>query len=149
ETIRNMLQRFFHVFRLGLRNIALHRLRSILTILGIVLGVASVVIMLAVGEAAKYEAIEQIKQLGATNVIIKSVKPRDENRDSNARLLVKYGLTPLDLERIRQTIPTVTSATPMREFRKETRYLDKKLEGRVVGVMPNYRELNGLKLAQG
>lgn len=145
-----LLQRFLHVFRLGLRNIALHRLRSILTILGIVLGVASVVIMLAVGEAAKFEAIQQIKQLGATNVIVKSVKPREENnRESNARLMVKYGLTPLDLERIRLTVPTVTSATPMREFRKETRHLDKKIEGRVVGVMPNYLDMNGLKLAQG
>jgi putative ABC transport system permease protein len=145
-----LFHRFLHIFRLGLRNILLHRLRSFLTVSGIVLGVASVVIMLAVGEAARYEAVQQLKDLGATNIIVRSVKPRDEERQSTSRrFLFAYGLTPADLERIETTIPTVVSATPLREFRKELRYLDRKLEGRVVGVMPNFPEMNGLKLAAG
>jgi putative ABC transport system permease protein len=142
--------RFFHIFRLGLRNILLHRLRSFLTVSGIVLGVASVVIMLAVGEAARFEAVQQLKDLGATNIIVRSVKPREEERQSTARrFMLAYGLTTADLSRIETTVPTVVSATPLREFRKELRYLDRKLEGRVVGVMPNFPELNGLKLAAG
>jgi putative ABC transport system permease protein len=142
--------RFLHIFRLGLRNILLHRLRSFLTISGIVLGVASVVIMLAVGEAARYEAVQKLKELGATNVIVRSVKPREEDRQSGrGRFLIAYGLTNADLERIMTTVPTVVAATPLREFRKELRYLERKLEGRVVSVMPNFLEMNGLKLAAG
>ncbi len=139
-----------HIVRLGVKNIAVHRLRSSLTVLGIVLGVASVIIMLAVGEAARYEAIEQIRQLGATNVIVRSVKPTDEDKkNDNQRFLLSYGLTLNDLDRISGTIPTVLSATPVREFRKELRYLDRKLDGRVVGVMSNYPALNALRLNRG
>jgi putative ABC transport system permease protein len=144
------LARFLHIFRLGLRNTLLHRLRSFLTLLGIVLGVGSVVIMLAVGEALKYEVIQQLKDLGATNIIVRSVKPREEDRNTNQRrFMLAYGLTFADLERIRTTIPTITSATPLREFRKDIRYLDRKLDGRVVGVMPEFLHMNGLKLAAG
>ncbi|MFT3878805.1 MAG: ABC transporter permease [Gemmatales bacterium] len=57
------MNRYTHVLKLALRNLMAQRLRSLLTVLGIVLGVASVIIMLAVGEAARFEAIEQIRQL--------------------------------------------------------------------------------------
>jgi putative ABC transport system permease protein len=62
---------------------------------------------------------------------------------------MRYGLTYADLDRIVSTVPTVMSATPLREFRKELRYLDRKLEGRVVAVMPNYAGMNGLILSLG
>lgn len=144
------VERFLHVLRIGLKCIAVQPLRSSLTILGLILGVASVIIMLAVGEAAKREAIQKIKDLGAANIIIRSVKPLDEDKKDRGReLLLSYGLTSADLERIRETIPTVTEVTPLREFRKELRYLDRNLEGRVVGVMPNYLEMNGLTLSRG
>jgi putative ABC transport system permease protein len=105
--------------------------------------------MLAVGEAARYEAVEQIKTLGATNIIVRSVKPNEDNQRSNNQGLYTYGLTYRDLERIQDTIPTITAITPLREFRKDIRYLDKKLDGRVVSVTPNYLVMNGLKLSSG
>jgi putative ABC transport system permease protein len=103
-----------------------------------------------VGEAARFKAIEQIKDLGATNVIVRSVKPTsdDSKRDDRSGML-SYGLTIADMERIAATIPTVTSVTPMREFRKDVRNREHKLEGRVVGVMPDFLEMNGLHLSQG
>jgi putative ABC transport system permease protein len=64
-------------------------------------------------------------------------------------MMLQYGLTMQDLERIVSTIPTVVSAAPLREFRKELRYLDHKLEGRVVAVTPGFLELNGLKMSRG
>src|ERR1700726_958365 len=93
---------FLHTLRVGLKSIGVHRLRSTLTMMGIVLGVASVIVMLAVGEAARYKAIEQIKDLGATNVIVRSVKPSaDDNKQGNNRTFVlNYGLTLQDMERI-------------------------------------------------
>ena len=138
-----------HTIRLGLRSLAAHRLRSALTVLGIVLGVASVIVMLAVGEAARYESLKQLEDLGANTVILRSVKPRDEEDQKTGADLLAYGLLPADLRRIRTTIPTVVSATPMREFRKTLRRLDKKLEVRIVSVTPDFLPQNNIHLRLG
>src|SRR5262249_44788720 len=120
-----------------------------LTVVSIVLGVASVIVMLAVGEGARFRAIQQIKDMGATNIIVRSVKPLEDPKQRQQEGILTYGLTYRDLERIRETVPTITSVTPMREFRKDARVYDHTLEARVVSVMPNYLETNGLKMAQG
>jgi putative ABC transport system permease protein len=143
------LPRFGHLIRVGLKSIRLHVLRSALTVVSIVLGVASVIVMLAVGEGARFRAIQQIKDLGASNIIVRSVKPLEDPKQRQQQGILKYGLTYSDLERIRDTVPTIVSVTPLREFRKDVRVLDHNFEGRVVSVMPNYLETNGLKLAQG
>src|SRR5438270_3834674 len=123
-------ERSRQTLRLGLKSIAVHPLRSTLTVLGIVLGVGSVIIMLAVGEAARYQAIQQIKDLGAINIIVRSVKPMEDIKENKTEGILSYGLTSRDVERILATIPTVVSVTPVREFRKELRFLDRVLEGR-------------------
>ena len=61
---------------LGTKSIWRRRLRSMLTMLGIVFGVCSVIAMLAIGEGASHEALEQIRELGSQNIIIESVQPR-------------------------------------------------------------------------
>lgn len=139
----------FRMLQLGLKSLALHKLRSSLTALGIILGVASVIVMVSVGDAARFQAVEQIKQLGATNIIIRSVKPTEDTRENKEEHLLSYGLTYDDLERIVTTIPTVTSAVPIREFNKEIRYLENKLEGRVVAVSPDYMKMNALTVSRG
>jgi putative ABC transport system permease protein len=141
--------RVLHTLRLSMQSLTAHRLQSALTILGIVLGVASVIVMLAIGEAARFEAIEQIRELGATNIIIRSVKPTEENKQNRDVLMLTYGVTLADIERIEKTIPSVVSVMPMREFRKDLRYFDRKFDGRVVSVLPNYQQLNGLRMARG
>jgi putative ABC transport system permease protein len=78
-----------------------------LTIVGIFLGVASVIVMLAVGEAARHEAIQQIKDLGATNIIVRSVKPQEDKKENKGQDILEYGLTAKDMERIVETIPSV------------------------------------------
>src|SRR6266487_1270537 len=78
SVVQNMItSRLGHTLRLGFRSLAAHRLRSGLTALGIVLGVASVIVMLGVGEAARYHALKQLEDLGANTVILRSVKPND------------------------------------------------------------------------
>ena len=138
-----------HTVKLGLRSLAAHRLRSGLTMLGIILGVASVIVMLAVGEAARYQALKQLEDLGASTILLRSVKPTDEPNQRQGVDLLSYGLTHQDLERIRSTLPTVTSATPMREYRKTVRYLDKKLEARIVGVTPDFLQQHNIHLSAG
>ncbi len=143
-----MTSRLPHTVRLGLRSLAAHRLRSGLTMLGIVLGVASVIVMLAVGEAARYQALKQLEDLGASTILIRSVKPTDEPSQQQGVDLLAYGLTYTDVERLRG-LPTVTAVTPMREYRKTIRYLDKKLEARVVGVTPDFLRQHNIRVVNG
>jgi putative ABC transport system permease protein len=143
-------RQFLHLLRLSFQSVFLHRLRSTLTILGIVLGVGSVIVMLAVGEAARFEAVRQIQELGASNIIIRSVKPLEQkNKPDEDTLLLTYGITNADRERISSTMPTVRSVTAVREFPMDVRYHDRKVEARVVSVTPAYETLNRLTVARG
>jgi putative ABC transport system permease protein len=141
--------RLLHLLRLSLHSLVVNKLRSVLTMLGIVLGVASVIVMLAIGEAARFEAVQQIQLLGATNIIIRSVKPADDAKESSDQFILTYGLTRADMECIATTIPTIKSVTPQREFRKDVRHEAQKIEARVVSVLPGYQAMNGLKMGRG
>lgn len=137
------------VFELALRSLLLHSLRTILAMLGIIIGTAAVVALLQLGAGSRQEAIDQIKRLGATNLIIRSVKPPEDSTQGQRRQILGYGLTRDDYDRISQTIPTVWRTLPLRAFRFEIRYGDRSYDGRVVGTTPRYAELNKLNLAQG
>ena len=142
--------KLYAMVRMSLRSLLLHKLRSFLTILGLVFGVASVIIMLAIAEGAGLDAQRQIESLGINNVIVRSVKPTDEDRkQQTSERTLEYGLKFDDLRRISQTISTVKKIAPFREFRYETRYLDKMVEARLVGLEPDYAEANHLKMAAG
>ena len=81
-----------------------------LTALGLIFGVAAVISMLAVGEGAARDARVRIEELGATNIILRSVKPSDEAQAASGRaapLILRYGLRYADFERIVETIPTI------------------------------------------
>src|SRR2546423_13851720 len=98
--------RLRRAMRLGIRSLWLHRLRSLLTVLGIVFGVCSVIAMLAIGEGASFEAQEQIKNLGSQNIILRSVKPPEEQKVSDKgsqNYVLQYGITYADVKRIRET----------------------------------------------
>ena len=70
-----MLKRLFTTIRLGIYSLLLHKLRSGLAVLGILIGIMAVIWMVAIGEGISYQAQQQIKDLGANNVIVQSVKP--------------------------------------------------------------------------
>ena len=135
--------------QMGLRSLVAHRLRSVLTALGIVLGVASVIVMLAVGEAAQSESLRQLEDLGANTILIRSVKPQDQP-DSKAGVdMLAFGLTDADLARIRGTIPTVLTAMPARESHRVVRHRDHKLDARLLGVTPDFFAQHHLIVAHG
>ncbi len=141
--------RFTGTVRLGIRSLSANSLRSLLTALGIVLGVASVIVMLAVGEAARFEALQQLRDLGASTILLRSTKPTDEAAQQNDLDMLAYGLTYADLSRIQETIPTVTAAAPMREYRKTVRSYERKLEVRIVTIKPGFLEQNHIALESG
>ena len=138
---------------LGLRSLLMQKLRTGLAALGIFIGTSTVIWLVAMGEGVSYQAREQIKNLGATNIIIRSVKP-NVSRDSNKGRpgddrVTAYGLFRDDYRRILSNIPTVRRAVPLREVRFELRVADRNADAKLVGCSEAYRELNQLEMARG
>ena len=79
--------------RLGIKDLWLHRLRSSLTVLGVVFGVGSVVAMLAVGEGASAQALERIRRLGSNNIMLTATKAVEETTGGQVQRTSVYGLT--------------------------------------------------------
>ncbi|MBU1631075.1 MAG: ABC transporter permease [Candidatus Omnitrophica bacterium] len=140
-----------HIIRIvkfGGKNLWLHKLRSLLTMLGIVFGVASVIAMLAIGEGASFEAREKIKELGSNNIIIRSVKPPSEAATQMTSWLDVYGLAPSDFRKI-SSIPSIENIVPTWEIKEEIWRLAKNTPGRVVGTTPDYAETTNMKVENG
>src|SRR5688572_209619 len=124
--------------RLGFKSLKLHKLRAALTMLGIIFGVCSVISMLAIGEGASYEAQETIKRLGSQNIIIRSVKPSEDAKQSGMgrNMLLEYGLTYDDGARIQSTIPGVVRVLPVRIIRENVLFAQNNIPCQVIGTMP-------------
>jgi putative ABC transport system permease protein len=134
--------------QLGVKSLILHPMRSILTVLGIFIGVASVIWLLAIGEGISEEAQRQIQDLGATNVIVRSVRPPVEATASTSGP-VEYGLRYDDYRKLTATLPTLQSALPIRELRRTFSFDGRNVDGRLVGCTSEYAEVMGLKLERG
>ena len=144
--------RIWRGLKLGLKSLLLHKLRSGLTVLGIVFGVAAVISMLAVGEGSSRDAQKRFEALGATNIIVRSIKPTDEAQSAGGNrtaMILNYGLKYDDFDRIMATVPTIRKALPIREIRKQIRHLNRAIDGRVVGTTSDYDEFNHLEIARG
>ena len=134
--------KFIRNIWLGIENLLLHKLRSFLTMLGVVFGVGSVVAMLAVGEGASKEALEQIRKLGSNNIIISSKQSVEEESTSTMHSHMSiYGLTYEDYSRINQSFPTIQKAVPVKLLRKESRLGQRAMDLRVVGTTAAWFEL--------
>ena len=144
-------QHLWRTVSLGMKSIWLNKLRSFLTALGVIFGVASVVAMLAIGEGASHEAQEQIRRLGSQNIILESVKPPDgQGSSAEARSMVlEYGLTTKDIQQIRQTVPGVSVVVPSRILSENIWNLDRSVDGQILGVLPVYPEMRNRKMVQG
>ncbi|MGA1236788.1 MAG: ABC transporter permease [Limisphaerales bacterium] len=142
---------FTSTVKLGIKSLMLHKLRSALTMLGIIFGVCSVIAMLAIGEGASYEAQEAIKRLGSLNIIIRSIKPPEDTKQSGMGrgIGLDYGLTYRDGARLQSTIPGVKRVLPMRIIRENVRFSQVELPCQVVGTLPFYTEVAGAKLVAG
>jgi putative ABC transport system permease protein len=134
--------RFIRNIWLGIENLLLHKLRSFLTMLGVVFGVGSVVAMLAVGEGASKEALREIQKLGSNNIIINSVKAlEDESTSTQHSHMSIYGLTYLDDERISESFKHIRQIAPAKLIRKESRLGSNTLDLRIVGTTKEWFDL--------
>jgi len=140
--------RWLRTWQLGIKSLSLHPLRSLLTVLGIFIGVASVIWLLAIGEGISRKAQEQIEGLGATNVIICTRKPPSEVTE-RVQGILPYGITRDDYERIVATVPNIEDAIPIRELRRRFTYGGRMVDGRLVGCTPEYAQVTRLEVARG
>ncbi|MEY4565306.1 MAG: Macrolide export ATP-binding/permease protein MacB [Planctomycetota bacterium] len=142
-----MLFMWYRTFQLGIKSLWLHPMRSLLTMLGIFIGVASVIWLLAISEGISLEAQRQIASLGADTIIIRSVKPPSEKLSPQG--VTPYGLKRSELDMLVSTIPTIRAALPIREIRRQFQYKDQQIDGRLVGCTPEYAEVTRLRVEDG
>ena len=135
---------------LGIENLLLHKLRSFLTMLGVVFGVGSVVAMLSVGEGASQNALEQIRKLGSNNILITSMKSAEEEQTSTQHTQMSiYGLTYEDYRRLASSFANIKQAAPAKLMRKDSSLHERTMELRVVGATPEWFHLVPRPLVAG
>ena len=148
---------WWNTIKVGIKNLMLHKLRSLLTVLGVILGAGSVIAMLAIGEGSKREALEQIRQLGASNIIVRSVKPgqggSSEESSSTTQqqdMVLEYGLKYTDLERLKATLPTITDAIPIALITQSASQEERQIpNARILGITPEYRRVKSIQMHRG
>ncbi|MEM7475938.1 MAG: ABC transporter permease [Planctomycetota bacterium] len=138
---------FLRTLSLGIKSLLLHPLRSFLTVLGILIGVASVICLLAISEGISNEAQRQIASLGADTIMVRSVPPPTDKLAQSG--ITPYGLKRDEFEMLVRTIPTIRSAIPIREIKRTFKFKDRTVEGRLVGCTPEYADTTRLTLARG
>ena len=114
--------------KMGLEGLSVHRLRSLLTMLGIIFGVAAVIAMLSIGEGAKRAALEKFEALGVNNIIIRDKDLSDKDLEE-VRAKFSKGLTIKDAEAIRMIVPTVVTVSAVPPYRAK-KSLPRSLPGR-------------------
>ncbi len=144
------LIRLKRTLQMGFKSILSHKLRSFLTVLGIIFGVCSVIAMLAIGEGASHEAQAQIRELGANNIIVRSVEPPDDRGASDQQSrVIEYGVTYDDVRRIREVIPGISIIVPGRNIRTDLWNADRRLRGVVAGTVPWFPEMSNSPVVYG
>ena len=132
----------------GVRSLISHKLRSSLSILGIVFGVGAVIAMLSIGEGARLEAVEQIKLMGINNITIReSSMGAEEVKGKEGNL--SQGLVADDAEAILKAAPFVEAVAPVNASQQTARVEDLETNARLVGTSPAYAHVAGLRLKAG
>jgi putative ABC transport system permease protein len=136
--------------RLGLKSLMLHKLRSTLTTAGILFGVASVIAMLAVGEGASAETLKQYRDMGVTNVLVRSKKPEETQQTSSTSMMsiLGYGLFYPEADRIQNLLPHAT-VVRAREFQRGIIRGENWSSTMIVGTEVAFLDVTNMKVHEG
>ncbi|HKJ44026.1 MAG TPA: ABC transporter permease [Sunxiuqinia sp.] len=150
------LKRYFHDIVIGIEAIFDNRLKSMLTALGIIFGVAAVISMMAIGNGAEQEILEQIKMVGVNNIVVTPTAmsvdgTKNSGSDSKGAGRAKFskGLTLLDAEAISKVIPAVDKVSPVISFNYSAIMNGKSNPVVLAGVDASYFELFNIGLQDG
>src|SRR3954451_5172707 len=134
--------KFSRSVSLAVKSLWLHKLRSFLSVLGIIIGTSAVIALMAFGEGSMQDTLDDIKRQGATNIIVRSVKPPDDSATAQKSWVTQYGLVDDDIKRFETFGDTITTRVPMRVFPMETYYLARRANFRCVATVPEYADVN-------
>lgn len=150
------MKRYLHDINIAFESLLANKLKSFLTALGIIFGVAAVISMLAIGKGAKQEILEQIKLVGVNNIVISPVVETDDEQENNnngngQQQKKKYspGLTIADLQAIKSVIPTVHKISPEIAMTSFVVQNGKRESAKILGVSKEYFDIYNLNLEQG
>ena len=151
------MERYFHDIVIALESILANKLKSMLTGLGIIFGVGAVISMLAIGNGARQEILEQMKMVGVNNIVITPiVTPAGEeggtgNGTGESKQKAKFspGLSLKDAEAIRQILPTVKQLSPEIALNSYVMQAGKREQAKLLGVTTEYFDIYNLALQEG
>ena len=125
-----------------------HKLRSMLTMLGVLCGVAAVITSVSIAEGSKRQALEQIKQIGANNITVRDGALEGEEL-TQARLSLSMGLSVADARALESDVSSILHAVPVKEMAVEVRHLARKPKSRVIATEPAYQDVANFYAGQG
>ncbi|CAN0081021.1 unnamed protein product, partial [Chrysoparadoxa australica] len=149
-----MVQKILMNLFIAVEAVIANRLRSVLTALGIIFGVAAVIAMLAIGNGAQQEIIEQMKLVGVNNIVVRPVVQQTEENlqdgsEGEEKKKFSPGLTILDAEAMGSVIPGINQVSP--EIILETHIINNGIRrsAKLVGVNPSYFNIFNFQLERG
>ena len=145
-----MIGDMMRMVKLGLKSLMLHKLRSSLTTAGILFGVASVIAMLAVGQGASEETLKQYREMGVTNVLIRSKKPEETQQSStqSTMSILGYGLYYQEADRIQNLLPHAM-VVRVREFQRGIIHGEGWAQTLIVGTEVDFLPVTNMRVAEG
>lgn len=146
------IYRYFHDIEIAIESLVSNKLKSVLTALGIIFGVAAVIAMLAIGKGAKQEIMEQMKMVGVNNIIINPIiEDKSSSSEEGEKQQKKFsrGLNMLDVDAIKETLPSVKRISPEISFTSNAMLNGVKYSAKLVGVSNDYFYLYNLPLVEG
>jgi putative ABC transport system permease protein len=140
------------IIRLGLSNLRRHLLRSVLTALGIILGVAAVIANGGIGEGAKREALAQLERLGAKNIIVRSQQPPETAQSGGGQQrgwVSRFGLTRSDLRVLQEQFPDLEAVVPLKEVGSQIIRGSLRRTSQAYGTTPELLTVANLSVERG
>lgn len=134
--------------KIGLLEMRNNKLGSFLTMLGVIFGVAAVIASVAIGEGAKQQAMEQVSQLGLTNIRIQAVELSGHERVTAVQQNPK-GLAQIDMAAIEANCPFVKLMAPLKELKEKPVFEGRTVNAAVIGVTPDYTAVMNFYPVQG
>jgi len=142
-------QQWMRDVQLGVQNLLLHGLRSMLTMLGMIFGVAAVVAMLSIGAGARQKVMALIEQMGVHNLIVEAKETMEWQAHQKVRK-ISPGLTLQDYRIIRDDVDGIVNATPRKRLTPQKILPKSQRDMPVVfGVNATYQRIAGLNVLNG
>ena len=142
------IHKLLHLVKVGFLSLLQQKLRSALSILGIVCGVMAVLTMISAGEGAKHELMQQIEQLGTKNIFIRQ-NLMTSNQKYSASEQLSRGLTINDANRIRKGLKHLENIAYLKDLKTDVVGLNTKTTPQVVSCSPNYDDIMGIQAGSG